>query len=440
MGGWSKAGVGVFFVSGWAVWSLLGQDEAQPAHGGPAAALVLGLAIILLAAKLGGELAIRLGQPPVLGELMVGIVLGNLTLAGYGGLEWMKSEPSLDMLARLGVLLLLFEAGLESTVGQMLRVGASALLVATLGVITPFLLGWGVSAWLLPKESFYVHLFIGATLCATSVGITVRVLKDLNRASTKEARIILGAAVLDDVLALIILAVVSGMIESAGNGEPVAYGAIGWLTVKATIFLAGSLAAGLWSVPRLLNLASRLRTPGMLLASGLSFCFLLSWLADAVGLAPIVGAFAAGLILEDVHYQPFAGRGESDLGRLVSPISAFLVPVFFVLMGMYTDLRSFGSLTTAGLALALTAVAIVGKQACSLGVIGAGVDRLSVGVGMIPRGEVGLIFANVGATLMLYGRPVISSAIFSSVVAMVVLTTVITPPALQWSMSRKAVL
>jgi len=163
-------------------------------HGDPLGSVVLALTIILVAAKLGGELAVRLGQSGVLGELVVGVLLGNLTLVGYSGLDHLWIDPSIDMLARLGVLILLFEVGLESTVGQMLKVGLPSLLVATLGVVTPFALGWGVGAWLLPGHSVYVHAFLGATLCATSVAITARVLKDLNRLQTREARIILGAA------------------------------------------------------------------------------------------------------------------------------------------------------------------------------------------------------------------------------------------------------
>ena len=424
-------------VLGFAISRVVAAEAQELAnHSDPVARVALAMAVILLAAKLGGEVAIRLGQPSVLGELVVGIILGNLAVLGFSGLEWMKQDASLDMVARLGVLILLFEVGLESTVGQMLKVGFSALLVASLGVITPFFLGWGVGAWLIPQASTYLHLFLGATLCATSVGITARVLKDLGRSSSREARIILGAAVLDDVFGLVILAVVSGLIMAASGGSEMSYGSMGWIVVKATLFLVVSLAIGVWASPRLFSLASRLRSRGVLLACGLSFCLALSWLADAVGLASIVGAFAAGLILEDLHYRDFVGRGEHNLEELVSPIASFLVPVFFVLMGMRTDLRSFVQPGTAGLALALTGAAILGKQACSLGAIGKGIDRLSVGIGMVPRGEVGLIFANIGLTLLLNGQPVIDSATFSAVVVMVILTTMLTPPALQWSLNR----
>jgi Kef-type K+ transport system membrane component KefB len=175
----------------------------------------------------------------------------------------------------------------------------------------------------------------------------------------------------------------------------------------------------------------------VLLALGLAFCFLLSWLASAIGLAPIVGAFAAGLILEQVHYRDFTDRGEHHLEELVQPISAFLVPVFFVLMGMHTDLRSFAQPGVLSLAGALVAVAIIGKQACYFGVIGKGIDRLSVGIGMIPRGEVGLIFANIGIALTVKGERVIDAATYSAVVVMVIATTMVTPPLLKWSLNRK---
>jgi Kef-type K+ transport system membrane component KefB len=405
-------------------------------HSDPVAPVVLAVAIVLIVAKLGGDLAVRMGQPAVLGELVCGIVLGNMNLLGFSGLEYLKSDPAVDMLARIGVLILLFEVGLESTVHQMMKVGLSAFAVAFLGVITPFTLGWGVGVLVLPNSSIYVHAFLGATLCATSVGITARVLKDLGRSQTNEAKVILGAAVIDDVLGLVILAVVTGVIQAAGSGESVSVGEISAMVGKAAIFLIGSLSLGVLISPKLFWLASKLRAQGALLATGLSLCFLLSWLANKIGLAPIVGAFAAGLILEDLHSQTFVIRGERSLEDLIHPISSFLVPVFFVLMGMRTDLKSFTHPGVLVLACALTVAAIVGKQACSLGVIGKEIDRLTVGIGMIPRGEVGLIFANIGLTLMIGGQRIIDQATFTAVVVMVIFTTMLTPPALKWSMGR----
>jgi Kef-type K+ transport system membrane component KefB len=406
-------------------------------HADPVAPVLLALAFILLAAKLGGDLLARIGQPAVLGELLVGVLLGNLALTGYAGLEPLKTDASIDLLSRLGVIILLFEVGLESTVSQMLQVGLSSLLVATLGVAAPFGLGWAVGAWLLPGSSVFVHAFLGATLSATSVGITARVLQDIDQSQSSEARIILGAAVIDDVLGLVILAVVTGIITAADRGGALSYGAIGLILGKATVFLVGSLIVGVLLSPRLFHGASKLRARGVLLAVGLAFCFFLAWLANVIGLAPIVGAFAAGLILEDLHYRDFVERGEHSLEELVHPIAGFLVPVFFVLMGMRTDLRSFSDPKIIGLAAALTVAAVVGKQACSLGAIGRGIDRLSVGIGMIPRGEVGLIFANMGLGLTVKGEHIIEPSTYSACVVMVIVTTMVTPPALKWSLGRR---
>lgn len=409
----------------------------RPMSDDPVATVALWLVVILLAAKLGGDLAVRMGQPPVLGELVSGVLLGNLTLSGFSSLESLKTDPFIDMFAQVGVLLLLFEVGLESTVRQMLKVGGSALLVATLGVIAPFALGWGVGAWWLPAHGPYVHAFLGATLTATSIGITARVFKDLGRSQSNEARIVLGAAVIDDVLGLIVLAVVTGVIAAAGGGAAVSAMGIALMIGKAAGFLGGSLVLGALLSPKLFSLASRLRARGVLLAIGLAFCFLLSWLASVVGLAPIVGAFAAGLILEEVHYRDFRSRGEHGLEELIHPVSSFLVPVFFVLMGARTDLRSFAQPGVLGLACALTLAAIAGKQACSLGVLQRGIDRLTVGLGMIPRGEVGLIFANIGLALSVGGQRILTEATYSAIVAMVVVTTMVTPPALKWSLGRR---
>jgi Kef-type K+ transport system membrane component KefB len=429
-----KRAVPVFVAM--SLWPSLAQANEPGGHVDPVSRVALALVLILVVAKLGGHLAVRVGQPAVLGELLGGVLLGAPSLLGISGVEWIKTDASVDMLSGLGVLVLLFEVGLESTVGQMLKVGVSSLIVATLGVAAPFGLGWAVGVWLLPEQGAYAHAFLGATLTATSVGITARVLKDLGRSQSSEARVILGAAVIDDVLGLVILAVVTGAITAADRGGSLATGDVLLTLAKAVGFLVGALALGVFSARRLFRLASQLRAHGVLLAMGLVLCFGLSWVSGLMGLAPIVGAFAAGLILEDVHYADFVERGEHGLEELIHPISSFLAPIFFVVMGMRTDLRSFTEPGVLGLAAALTLAAILGKQACSLGVLGKGVSRLSVGLGMIPRGEVGLIFANIGLTLSIGGAPVISHATFSAVVVMVILTTLVTPPALKWSLGR----
>lgn len=430
-----KVGFVAVFISILIVFPASASDAAI--HEDPVASVVLSLTVILLASKLGGHLAVLVGQPSVLGELLFGVLLGNLPLVGISVFEYIKHDAGIDLLARLGVLILLFEVGLESTVQQMMKVGFSSLLVAVLGVAVPFIFGCGVGAWLLPESGRYVHLFLGATLCATSVGITARVLKDLNKSQSGEARIILGAAVIDDVLGLVILAVVSGSILAVGAGAHLSVLSAAAIFGKAILFLSASLILGVLFTPKLFSLASRLQTQGVLLAVGLSFCFLLAWMADKIGLAAIVGAFAAGLILEDLHYRDFKTKGEHPLEELIHPISSFLVPVFFVFMGLRTDLRPFAQLEVLGLAAVLTIAAIIGKQACSLGVIGKEVDRLSIGIGMIPRGEVGLIFANIGMGLSIQGQPIVSQSTYSAIVVMVIVTTLITPPALKWSMSRR---
>ena len=397
------------------------------------AAILLSLVIILLAAKVGGDLCERVKQPAVLGELIFGVILGNLYLLGFGGFEHIKHHISIEMLAEIGVIILLFEVGLESNLKEMLSVGLVSFLVAMLGVITPFLLGWGVSALFLPEASIYIHVFIGATLTATSVGITARVLQDIGRLKYRESKIILGAAVIDDVLGLVILAIVTGIISSVNAGGD---GASSWMIffiiAKAFLFIFGSLIIGGFLAPRLFGFVAKMRGSGLLISFSLMFCFILAYFAKIIDLAPIVGAFAAGLILEDVHYKDLTQKGEADLSVLLKPIAAFLVPIFFVHMGMKVNLTSFGNLSILGFALVLTLAAIAGKQICSLGAIfEKNLNKWVIGIGMIPRGEVGLIFAGIGSKMILDGKPVIDTNTFSAVIIMVILTTLITPPVLK---------
>jgi Kef-type K+ transport system membrane component KefB len=409
---------------------------AAASHGDTLAPVVLALAVILAAAKLGGDAAERIGQPAVLGELVVGVLVGNLSLLGIGWFQFITANATIGVIAQLGAVILLFEVGLESTVRDVMQVGMRSLAVGVLGVLTPWALGWWVGALLLPDRSVYVHAFLGAALTATSIGITARVLKDLGCAQSPEARIIMGAAVIDDVLGLVVLAAVAAVIAAADSGATLSYGGLGLVLGKALVFLFGALLLGVVLSPRLFTLASRLRGQGVLLATALSFCFTLAWSASAIGLAPIVGAYAAGVILEDLHYRDFAAKEEWRLEDLVRPISSFLVPVFFVLMGMRVDLTTFLRPEILGLAAVLTVAAVVGKQACALGALGSKLDWLSIGIGMIPRGEVGLIFASIGLTLVVRGEHIIDAATYSAVVIMVMLTTLITPPALKWSLSR----
>lgn len=415
-------------------------EPAASHHFDPA--VLIGVTVMLVAAKICGEVFERLKQPAVLGELCAGIIIGNLILFGFTAAEPLKTNEIIAALAELGVILLLFEVGLESDLKEMIEVGWSSLLVAIVGVVAPFFLGWGVSAYLVPDESRLAHIFIGATLCATSVGITARVFKDLGKLATREARIILGAAVIDDVLGLLILATVAGAIRAAATGGVLSLFDVGVIAAKSLLFLVAAIAIGHFLMPRVLHGAGRLETRGVLLTLAISFCLLLAWAASMVELAPIVGAFAAGLILDEVHYRPKGGRSERDLHDLLQPVTTVLVPIFFVLMGLKVDLRLFARWDILGFAALLTIAAIVGKQVCGLAVLDRGVNRLAVGLGMIPRGEVGLIFAGIGATLMLpasNGRmePVINASTFGAVVIMVIITALVTPPSLKWSLARK---
>jgi Kef-type K+ transport system membrane component KefB len=418
------------------------ESDAPISTGAPSseeevAPILVALIIILLAAKMGGDLSERIGQPAVLGELVFGVILGNLYLLGLDWFEPLKHHITIDVLAQIGVILLLFQVGLESNVGQMLSVGFSSFLVATFGVITPFFLGWGVSSYFMPEASVYIHIFVGATLTATSVGITARVLQDMQKIATKEARIILGAAVIDDILGLIILSVAVGIITAASSGNPqLELSGILMIIGKAVFFLLGALAIGGVISRSMFAIALRSKARGLLITVALLLCFLLAYVANRIGLAPIVGAFAAGLILDEVHYRGFLERGEHRLEELLQPITIFLVPIFFVHMGMRVNLASFGNLSIIEFAAVLTLAAILGKQVCSLGVYEKGLNRLAVGVGMIPRGEVGLIFVGIGSKMILDGAPVINQNTFSAVVIMVIVTTLVTPPALKAIFAR----
>jgi Kef-type K+ transport system membrane component KefB len=415
-------------------------SSTSDGHAGTVVRVLFGFVVVLLSAKLGGELAERLGQPEVLGELAAGMVLGNLALAGIPWFEALKNNEVLAIIAEIGVVLLLFQVGLESHMNQLLAVGASAVVVANVGVVVPMILGYGVSLFFLPQNDWYVHLFAGATLAATSVGITARVLRDLKKTETKEARIVLGAAVVDDVLGLVVLAAASGMVTSVSAGPTsLDWRSVGLIVLKAAAFLAGAVILGRLVHVNALKIARYFRVEGVTLALAICFCFALAGLAGRMGLAPIVGAFAAGLVLEDDDYEIFHQRGVKPIEELIHPIATVFVPLFFVMMGLKVDFRVFASWQVLELAAAISVAAVVGKQVCALGVVDKGVDRLTVGIGMIPRGEVGLIFVGMGASLVVGGRPVFDSQMVSAMVVMVMLTTVMTPPLLKWAFARKRV-
>tara|TARA_Y100000991_G_scaffold51312_1_gene37199 strand:- start:1927 stop:3243 length:1317 start_codon:yes stop_codon:yes gene_type:complete len=411
-------------------------------HVDPVPPILLGLVVLFSGASFGGFLANKLKQPVVLGELVVGVFLGNLVFLGYDGFDFIKTGEVFQILAGIGVILLLFEVGLESSLSEMIKVGFVASVVAIIGVVFPFFLGLGVSYFFMPEKSIYIHAFVGATLCATSVGITARVLKDLGKINIKEAKIILGAAVIDDVLGLIILAVVSGIISSISTGgAELTLTDIFLVFLKAVGFLVGALIIGTKISPSFFRFGAKLQLEGVLLSLSLIFCFVLSYLAHLVGLAPIVGAFAAGLMLDGVRFPKMYGD-DRHLGALIFPVSKFFVPVFFVHMGMQVEVHSLLNLDVLAFGLCLSFVAILGKQACGLGILGKntrGVSRALVGIGMIPRGEVGLIFAMIGAGLSLHGQSVVDEKLYSAIVMMVMITTMITPPFLIWALERKKV-
>ncbi len=398
------------------------------------------LAIILVLAKLAGAAFDRLKLPPVLGELLAGVLIGNLRHLGVHQLDFLVTDGVIHVLAELGVVLLLFQVGLESNLDQMRRVGLLAFVVAVVGVVTPMALGYGVARWMLPAESWHAHVFIGAILTATSVGITARVLKDLGQIGSVEGRIILGAAVIDDVLGLIVLAVVKGIVAGAAAGGGVSALDVLIIVGKAVGFLGTATLIGGRMSTLVFRFANLVHVPGILLGFALAMCFAGAWAAHAVGLAPIVGAFAVGLVLDHVHYKSVEEKEGHGLEELVAPLTSFLVPVFFVVTGAGVDLAVLGDPAVLGFAALLTLAALVGKQACALAVTTPGLNRLAIGFGMIPRGEVGLIFASVGATTLLPdGQPVVGPTTYAACVIMVMLTTLVTPPLLAWQIRRGGV-
>lgn len=407
--------------------------EASEGHNDPVVPVLIGLSVILVSAVIGRNLAKMAGQPEVLGELVMGMIIGNLHLAGISFFDGIVSDSHLDVLSRLGVIVLLFMVGLESNVREMAKVGIPSLAVATVGVVVPFVLGFLVSRWFLPEADFNVHLFTGATLTATSVGITARVFKDLGKLGIPEAKIVLGAAVIDDVMGLVVLAVVSGIIQTGS----LQIADVLIISGKSLLFLVVSVFVGLQLAPILGRLAMKVQGDGIKLVTVLVFAFIYSALANAFGLATIVGAFAAGLVLDEVHFTGIrrtthGGNEEEELHveDLLKITGSFLVPVFFVLMGMQVGLETFMDPAVIGIALALIMAAIIGKQACGL-VVMKKYDGLLVGLGMIPRGEVGLIFAGIGK-----GLGVVNDSLFSAIVIMVIMTTFVTPPLLKWRLDR----
>ena len=368
--------------------------------------LLIGLIVILLAAKLAGEAMERLGQTAVLGELLAGVAIGP------GVLGLVRESDVLHAFAELGVLVLLFEVGLESDLAKLLKAGPQAVLVAVVGVVVPFVAGYGLMRAL--GHSALVAIFVGATLTATSVGITARVLTDLGQLHDSAATVVLGAAVVDDILGLLTLAVVTGI---AATGH-VSLGGIALLALKSIVFLVVAVLVALRRAPILVGLIARLQVRGALVVSALVFALAAAAVAEWIGLAAIIGAFAAGLILS--RTEPHA-----QIEDRIKPVADLLVPIFFVTVGMKVELSKlnpFADGAQLGVALALAVVAIASKLVAGLAVYHPGTRRWPVGVGMVPRGEVGLIFAGAGLA-----ASVVAPDLYSALVVMVMITTFVAP-------------
>lgn len=443
-------------------------------HAEPVAPILIACIFITLGAALGGLLMRWLRQPAVLGELLVGVLAGNLgyyfgnqtltvlregdnlsrissmalsqpmnlaeatlkvlppgahaeqiaaLLAGPQGQAYLSVYTFIDVVSRLAILILLFLVGLEISLVEMKRVGKYATYVALLGIILPMALGLISMKLLHPTSELAADLFIGGILTATSVGITARVLRDLGKEHTPEARIILGAAVIDDVLCLIVLAVVSGL---AATGS-ISIASIAITTGKAALFLVASLGIGIWLTPKIVRRIATFGVSNLKLLFGVSFAFLLSWLANVAELATIVGAFAAGMVLNGFFDKEIEG---ASLHELLSPLESLVVPLFFVWMGIQVKLEAMGNKDVLIAGLVLTVVAIIGKVASGWG-CPPSMNRLAVGFGMMPRGEVGLIFAGIGK-----GIGVVDEGLFSAVVLLVMVTTVLAPIMLRFTMSN----
>jgi len=442
---------------------------AQGAHSDPIAPVILGVTGILFFAVIGRFLARKFHQPAVVGELLMGILIGHIgylysvdliillrevpqifdVMSGIGTAAIFDGETAqqlnrvlnspdggvllqvahtVDVFSRYGVIFLLFLVGLESSVDKMLRVGAASARVAIIGVAVPFLLGFAAMYFLTPDVSANTQMFVAATLGATSVGITARVLRELRMEDSTEGQIILGAAVMDDILGLIVLAIVSGIVVSGG----VEFGNVIRTILLSAAFLGGAVVLGPHILHITIRFLGRLDLVEAKMFTSFLFVMILAWAANLAGLATIVGAFTAGLILHDQYFADiFDPDKYVSIKDLIQPLEVILVPIFFILMGIQVKLEKLYDPAVLVLAGGLLLAAILGKVVCGLGA-GRGTRKLAVGFGMLPRGEVGLIFAAIGKTL-----GVIDDTLFSSVVVMVIVTTLMAPGLLKWSLPRQ---
>lgn len=373
------------------------------------------LLLILMhaAAKIFGFAAQRIGQPAVLGELIGGVIVGGSVLG------WIDPrQETIHLLAELGVIILLFAIGLETDLRKLISVGGASSVVAVVGVVLPFACGYAACRALGLENT--VSIFAGATLTATSVGITARVLSDLGRLQDPESQIVLGAAVIDDIIGLIILTVVTGM----ASGNEVSAASIGWTTLIAFGFLVATIIVGNFVVPPLFRLLGTIDIPGTATLAALLLALGLAWLADAVGSAMIIGAFAAGVLLARTPAAHEVEHGVTNLGH-------FFVPIFFVSVGASVDLHLLNPFDATNhrtilIGGVLVVVAIATKFAAGYAPFWIRGKKSAIGVGMIPRGEVGLIFAQIGLS-----AGVFDAGLFGAVALMVMATTFIAPPLLR---------
>jgi len=369
---------------------------------------LLSLLVVLVAARLAAEVAERIRQPAVLVEILAGILIGPSAL----GL--IRSDNFLSLVGGLGAILLLFDVGMQMDLREMGRVGADSLRVAGLGIVVPMVLAiLALRAMGVPQAT---ALFLAGGITATSVGITARVFADLRALASVEARTVLGAAVADDIGGLVILTIVAAV----GSGKALTAGGVALVIAGALGFVILATAGAAWLAPWLFKqISKRSRTGGTLMVLGFAFALAIARLASFAKLAPIVGAFIAGLALSRTEVT-------DELQRGMAPLIHFFVPVFFLEIGIATKLNAFsdpGALAIIGV---LTSVAIAGKILAGLGVTRGKASRLLVGVAMIPRGEVGFIFAGIGLT-----TGILDAGNYAVLVAVVLLTTLVTPPALR---------
>nr|MBA2325036.1 cation:proton antiporter [Actinomycetota bacterium] len=369
--------------------------------------------VVLLAAKLAAEVAERLRFPTVVGEILAGIVVGPSVLGLVGG------DATLRVLGEIGVILLLLEVGLQMNLAGLGSVGRASLAVAVIGIAAPMAAGAGVAAAFGHDRN--TALFLGAALCATSVGITARVFSDLRVLGRAEARTVLGAAVADDVLGLVILTVVVRLVSEGS----VSVLAVAGIVALAVGFLVVTAVFGTRFAPPLFSFVHRrARSAGTLVALALAFALAFAELAEVARLAPIVGAFVAGLAL--------SGSDQSDrIRRELAPVGHLFIPVFFLQIGIDAEIGAFARPAVLGIAGALLAVGVAGKLVAALGATRSAGDRWLIGLGMLPRGEVGLIFATIGLR-----EGVLTENLYAALLVVVLATTLAAPPLLRARLVR----